>query len=347
MNPEVVIVNQVCKPIKIHLFACTCDIGHPFKVTNIYISDLLQTLNSFSVSPEGSASVSQDIAIVNFSDDVSLLCSALGGPLLSYQWEMNGTIVSSDSELILASIDVTFGGNYVCTVSNAAGNDTTSTMLYVTPYFPTRLETDILSEIWSSVDITCNAVGFPSPTVVWEDKLGGRVSNTSRLEFSPVTFGIEGVYRCIAFSDINGEVFSVENQTTIFGKHSFMSESACITKVYNLYISTVSPLGGVAVDPTSINATQNSNAAFNCAALGGPMNTYTWRREDNTGVSSDSELTLIDIQASDGGDYTCSVENPAGEDNVTVNLIGKFRLIVLVLHIQLCNIHLFEGVRQG
>ena len=54
------------------------------------------------------------------------------------------------------------------------------------------------------------------------------------------------------------------------------------------------------------------------------MNTYTWRRaDDSTIVSNNFELSLVDIQASDGGEYTCSVENLAGEDNETVALNGK------------------------
>ena len=76
--------------------------------------------------------------------------------------------------------------------------------------------------------------------------------------------------------------------------------------------------------PVSVSAMQHSNVTFSCTALGGPFNTFNWKKEgDDTIISSDAKLTLIDVQAFDGGEYSCSVANPAGEDNATVTLNGK------------------------
>ena len=86
---------------------------------------------------------------------------------------------------------------------------------------------------------------------------------------------------------------------------------------------TVSPEGSIQVDPTTINGNDSGNATFNCMALGGPGNMFSWTKvRDNAVVVNGSKLMLVDIMASDGGVYQCSVENLAGSDNDTVTLNG-------------------------
>ena len=43
----------------------------------------------------------------------------------------------------------------------------------------------------------------------------------------------------------------------------------------------------------------------------------------NSVIANDSQLTLVDLMASDGGPYQCSVKNSAGEDSITVTLNGN------------------------
>ena len=87
---------------------------------------------------------------------------------------------------------------------------------------------------------------------------------------------------------------------------------------------TVSPEGSVLADPTVINANSSGDATFNCSAMGGPGNTFSWTEiRDNRVVVNGSELTLENIMASDGGQYQCMVENTAGSDTVNVTLNGK------------------------
>ena len=59
-------------------------------------------------------------------------------------------------------------------------------------------------------------------------------------------------------------------------------------------------------------------------ALGGPGNMFTWTKVgDNVLLVNDSELMLVDIMATDGGVYQCTVENLAGSENITVTLNGN------------------------
>ena len=95
-----------------------------------------------------------------------------------------------------------------------------------------------------------------------------------------------------------------------------------------LYAITVSPEGSIQVDPTTINGNDSGNAMFNCMALGGPGNRFSWIKvRDNTTIVNNSELMLIDIMASDGGMYQCSVENLAGSENDSVTLNGNFQVV--------------------
>ena len=143
----------------------------------------------------------------------------MGGPNNTFRWEKDRTVIGNDSVLNLVSIDASYGGDYSCIVSNAAGTDSASTTLYVPPYIVTPLEKQILVTIdGSSVNISCDTAGFPTPIVNWMNMLNMNVSNTSQLLFNPVAFGDEGLYRCIASAEINGTIHVAIDETTLNSK---------------------------------------------------------------------------------------------------------------------------------
>ena len=125
--------------------------------------------------------------------------------------------IGNESTLLVTNIDASSGGTYTCLVSNAAGNGSASTTLYVAPYIVTPLEEQTLTTNGSNVNINCDVAGFPSPTVNWFDMANFRVSLTFLLQFSPVMFGDEGVYRCVSTANINGMTFNATTETTIVG----------------------------------------------------------------------------------------------------------------------------------
>lgn len=96
-----------------------------------------------------------------------------------------------------------------------------------------------------------------------------------------------------------------------------------------MLLIAVSPEGSIQVDPTIINSNDSGNATFTCMALGGPGNTFSWLKvRDMTTVINNSELMLVDIMASDGGVYQCTVENLAGNENDTVTLNGNLYITI-------------------
>lgn len=87
---------------------------------------------------------------------------------------------------------------------------------------------------------------------------------------------------------------------------------------------SVSPKGSIQANPTTINGNHSGNATFNCIAMGGPGNEFSWTKvRGYTVVVNDSKLTLVGLMAPDGGQYQCTVENRAGNDNTTVILNSK------------------------
>ena len=171
------------------------------------------------VSPEGSVIVSVSQSISTFGSSVTINCFSLGGPDNIYAWMKNENIIGNESTLALTDIDASSGGSYTCLVSNAAGNDSASTTLYVAPYIVTPLEEQTLTANGSSVNINCDANGFPVPNVHWMNMTNNEVSGSSLLQFHPVMFGDEGVYRCEATVVIDGLTFTATNETTLFGKY--------------------------------------------------------------------------------------------------------------------------------
>ena len=158
-------------------------------------------------------------------ENITLTCLGRGGPNNSYAWKQNGKALlgENENELILMNINGSSGGVYRCTVSNAAGSGSASTTLYVAPYIVTPLEEQTLTTNGSNVNISCDADGFPNPPVSWVDMTNTEVVNMSLLEFSPVLFGDEGLYGCVATAEINGMNFNATDDTILVGKYLYIS----------------------------------------------------------------------------------------------------------------------------
>ena len=63
------------------------------------------------------------------------------------------------------------------------------------------------------------------------------------------------------------------------------------------------------------------NVTFTCSVQGGPDNMFQWQKDGQDVLSeSQSTLTLTDVNATDGGLYTCVVNNAAGNDSSNITL---------------------------
>lgn len=171
------------------------------------------------------------IVSVEFSVDVSSIISSRGSnatfkcPTMgsdefesSYVWMLNETVIGVGPTLVLMDINAYSGGNYTCVVNNAVGTHSASATLYVVPYIITPLDEQIPVVNGSNLNISCTAAGFPSPTVIWVNTTNMETLETQLLDFTPVLFGDEGLYQCVANAEINGTNFTVSDETTLVGR---------------------------------------------------------------------------------------------------------------------------------
>ena len=156
------------------------------------------------MSPGGSIAVSPEMEIAVVRGTVTFTCSTQGGPDNTYQWQNDGQDLmnETDTTLTVSNITAMNGGRYTCVVSNAAGNDSATAVLYVEPIIVTQ-PTDILTRNGTVESFTCAAESFPAPEYTWqkyneETNSFDMVSNGPVLEFTPAVFGAEGTYRCVA-----------------------------------------------------------------------------------------------------------------------------------------------------
>lgn len=86
----------------------------------------------------------------------------------------------------------------------------------------------------------------------------------------------------------------------------------------------MSPNGTVVVTPAGRTLSVNGFVTFFCASEGGPNNAIQWSLSgvDLPGENGTS-LTVADVDAADGGNYTCTVSNRAGVEQDTGVLFGE------------------------
>ena len=62
--------------------------------------------------------------LYNQGEKLQLNCSSDGGPVLEYTWLFSGDVIpnANTSTLTINSVTSTDGGNYICDVTNIAGN---------------------------------------------------------------------------------------------------------------------------------------------------------------------------------------------------------------------------------
>ena len=142
------------------------------------------------------------------NENATLECNSEGGPGNTYLWQKDGLSLDDENSSVLMLYNVTFstGGTYNCFVSNAAGNHSASTLLFVFPYFLEQPVNVVLTSAGYTFNLTCIAAAFPEPEYQWGREDGRDIRtdvlvNMSLLTFSSVQFGDEGSYYCNATSN--------------------------------------------------------------------------------------------------------------------------------------------------
>ena len=67
---------------------------------------------------------------------------------------------------------------------------------------------------------------------------------------------------------------------------------------------------------------QGEQLVLNCRSKGGPELEYTWIFLGNK-ISNNKTLIIDNVNASNGGNYTCNVTNDAGYESDTITIYSK------------------------
>jgi len=156
-----------------------------------------------------------------------LSCTALGGPNLFFQWQVNGSYLERENSpsLLLTNVNASNGGEYTCVVFGSGTNVSEGVFVFISPYFLVEPE-NIAGSNGSSAKLLCAAEAFPSPSYQWvkqdesiRESLA--ISSSGDLLFNPLLFGDEGRYICNVSSQ---ESFLASNVVTVFGKVTFINQ---------------------------------------------------------------------------------------------------------------------------
>ena len=188
--------------------------------------------------------VSPDQMLVDVADNLTFNCSAQGGPGNMYEWFHNGEFLSGQSQnaLQLINIAVSNAGEYECRVSNNAGMENATATLYIRPRIIAQPQ-DVRGMVFQTVSFTCEAEGFPIPTINWEyggigepqspitynrtlpsgSQVMPSVNNTvasSILSYMNVSYSNYGLYRCVASSNALMMNLTSDSETVVLtGKY--------------------------------------------------------------------------------------------------------------------------------
>ena len=155
--------------------------------------------------------------------NATLNCNNMGGPNNTIIWEVEGDrLAITNSHQISVFVNVSFGGNYTCIVSNAAGSESDSTMLYVHPLIVENPTPLITVTNGTNTSFSCDAESFPDPMYEWIRPNGLivreeviKMNRQNLLGFNPTLFGDEGTYICRAFIIIDEIIYDVNSTATV------------------------------------------------------------------------------------------------------------------------------------
>ncbi|XP_051253833.1 melanoma cell adhesion molecule b isoform X1 [Dicentrarchus labrax] len=153
-------------------------------------------LHPAEVKPEGTYEMAQ-------GNELTATCNALSSLQTHTAWFKNGKEVSKNHTLMLKDATYDTAGAYVCvvTVPEIEGMETSGTLLVYVQGQPKIMEaenTEIEENFEKTVNLTCNARGFPAPKVIWTTS-DGKVLHASQRETEE---GVHSVVTVKVTSDI-------------------------------------------------------------------------------------------------------------------------------------------------
>jgi hypothetical protein len=225
--------------------------------------------------------------------------TVVGTGAMSYQWSLNGIMISgaSGSTLVIADVEAADAGSYAVTVTNPVGIVMSAPVrltvlsLFVPPSF-TSQPSKSLATVGSPVSFTVGASGTEPLAYQWRldgAPIGGATAAT--LTLANVRMSDAGTYSVVASNPAGS--------TTSAGAVLTVSAAA------------FAPIFQYQPSPTAI--TVGGTATLSVGVVGSPPITYQWSKggAEIPGATS-SSLTFATVALTDAGAYTVKITDPAG-----------------------------------
>ncbi|XP_068734686.1 neuronal growth regulator 1-like [Montipora capricornis] len=226
-------------------------------------------------------------------DIIVFNCSAYSNPEVhTYELYVNETMVNEIGRMGIWNITMATRGVFVykCMVNNTIGTAMSMNVPVTVnvPSFIQPIDDEMIIE-GGNVNLTCNASGFPTPTVSWVKTSNGQLTNGTELVLTSISRDQAGEYRCEASNLCNTatELATVDVQ--------FKPEM-------------------VVLDPSATTVCRGDIIVFNCSAYSNPQ-VHTYELYVNgTMVNEISRMGIWNITMATGGVfvYKCMVNNTIG-----------------------------------
>ncbi|CAL8343147.1 unnamed protein product [Lota lota] len=268
---------------------------------------------------------SAPLITTGIGQSLSIPCMLLDGiPLPERHWTHNGTPVEASARAFLrsdGSLNIERAlpedaGVYVCSAVNVAGsmNISVSLEVHVPPEIIAGPHHYIVNE-GAAVSLSCEATGFPRPTVVWtkgrqplpRDSSLPQTGRDGHLHLPQPTAQDAGLYICTATSPVG-----------------------YASREIQLSVNTLPRIKGVGRhdDTVQRSAGVGTEVVLPCEVQGSPSPLVTWSRNGQPippvtawfTVLPSGSLKITDVRLLDSKLYTCTAANPAGNVSVSYNL---------------------------
>ncbi|XP_031981547.1 protein sidekick-1 isoform X2 [Corvus moneduloides] len=269
----------------------------------------------------------RNTSVVSGSSEATLECVANARPLerLSVTWKRNGIKITSGISSFGRRLTITNPtsadvGMYFCEAKLRESTEEPARAkaflsILEPPYFTAEPQNVILAEVEKDVDILCQAMGVPIPTLVWyKDSVP-----LSRLENPRYKVLLSGGLRIHALRPQDAGIFQcfASNQAGEIQTYTYLD-------VTNIKPAFIQP-------PEDTTVTEGMTAVLTCEVSGAPRPAISWKKGEQILASGSVQiprfvllesggLQITPVFLQDAGNYTCCAANSEGALNAFVML---------------------------